>query len=71
VKGSVNVPLFVEDDDRSISGLLKQFAAYGTGGWWMGGGHMKANTCARIARRRCRAAARASPRARMQTRCRG
>jgi rhodanese-related sulfurtransferase len=44
VNGSVNVPLFVLDDDRSFSGLLKQSAAFGTGGWWLGGGHMKSNT---------------------------
>ena len=46
MKGSVNVPLFVNDDDTSFSTLLKQAAAYGTGGWWMGGGHMKMNPCA-------------------------
>ena len=43
MNGSVNVPLFIDDDDRSFSGLLKQAAAYGTGGWWLGGGHMKSN----------------------------
>ena len=43
VTGSVNVPLFVDDDDTSFGTLLKQSAAFGTGGWWLGGGHMKTN----------------------------
>ncbi len=46
MKGSVNVPLFVNDDDTSVTTLLKQAAAFGTGGWWAGGGHMKINPCA-------------------------
>ena len=41
--GSVNVPIFVPDEEVSFSNLLKQSAAFGTGGWWQGGGHMKAN----------------------------
>ena len=43
MKGSVNVPLFVEDSDGSFSGALKQAVAYGTGGFWLGAKHMKAN----------------------------
>ena len=43
MKGSVNVPLFVEDSDGSVSGALKQAVAYGTGGFWLGAKHMKAN----------------------------
>ncbi len=42
----MNVPLFMVDEDTSFSGLLKQAAAYGTGGWWLGGAHMKINSCA-------------------------
>ena len=43
VKGSVNVPLFKVDEDRSLGGLMKQAATFGTGGWWMGGQHMVEN----------------------------
>ena len=39
----MNVPLFVEDDDGSLSGALKQAVAYGTGGFWLGAKHMKPN----------------------------
>jgi len=42
-KGSVHVPLFMVDDDMSVSGLLKQMSAFGMGGWWLGGQHMKPN----------------------------
>lgn len=42
--GSVHVPLFEVDDDMSPAGLLKQMSAYGMGGWWLGGQHMKSNT---------------------------
>lgn len=41
--GSVHVPLFEVDDDMSITGLLKQMSAFGMGGWWLGGQHMKPN----------------------------
>ena len=44
VKSSVRVPLFEVDDDRSLFGLLKQWADFGTGGWWHGTAHTKANT---------------------------
>lgn len=40
---SINVPLFVEDQDRSFSGLMKQASAFGMGGWWLGGTHMIPN----------------------------
>lgn len=43
--GSVHVPLFEVDDDMSPSGLLKQMSAFGMGGWWLGGQHMKPNEC--------------------------
>jgi rhodanese-related sulfurtransferase len=43
VKSSVCVPLFEVDDDRSLFGLLKQWADLGTGGWWHGTAHTKAN----------------------------
>jgi rhodanese-related sulfurtransferase len=41
--GSVNAPVYVNDDSASLGNLMKQLAAFGTGGWWQGGGHMKAN----------------------------
>jgi len=40
---SLDVPLFVIDDDISPGGLLKQMSAFGMGGWWLGGSHMKPN----------------------------
>lgn len=43
VPGSVTVELFQVDDDMSPSGLLKQMSAFGMGGWWLGGQHMKPN----------------------------
>jgi len=43
VKDTVQVPLFVVDDDPSFGGLLKQVSAFGMGGWWLGGKHMKPN----------------------------
>lgn len=43
VPSSVTVPLFVVDDDLSVGGILKQMSAFGMGGWWLGGAHMKAN----------------------------
>ena len=39
----MNVPLFVEDDDGSLVGALKQAVAYGTGGFWRGARHVKPN----------------------------
>lgn len=43
LENAVEVPLFVVDDDASISGLIKQSTALGMGGWWLGGAHMKPN----------------------------
>ncbi|CAG9466051.1 unnamed protein product [Pedinophyceae sp. YPF-701] len=43
VRGAVTVPLFVRDEDLSPGGLLKRASAFGMGGWWLGGAHMKAN----------------------------
>ncbi|GAX84674.1 hypothetical protein CEUSTIGMA_g12095.t1 [Chlamydomonas eustigma] len=44
VIGAVHVPLFVEDPDNSLGGLLKKWAFLGTGGFWLGGSHMMPNT---------------------------
>jgi len=44
VIGATNVPLFMVDDDTSIGGLLKQMSAFGMGGWWLGGQHMRPNS---------------------------
>lgn len=43
IPGSVCVPLFEVDDDMSVQGLLKQMSAFGMGGWWLGGQHMRPN----------------------------
>lgn len=43
VEGAVEVPLFVNDPDRSLGGLVKQATAFGMGGWWLGGSHMILN----------------------------
>lgn len=43
VKGAVEVPLFVPDTSLDPGSLLKQMSAFGMGGWWLGGTHMKAN----------------------------
>lgn len=43
VKGAVEVPLFVPDTSVDPGSLLKQMSAFGMGGWWLGGQHMKAN----------------------------
>lgn len=43
LKDAVAVPLFVVDEDLSPGGLLKQATAFGMGGWWLGGAHMKPN----------------------------
>ncbi len=40
---AVEIPLFVVDDEASISNLIKQATALGMGGWWLGGSHMKPN----------------------------
>ena len=44
VKEAVEVPLFVPDNSLDPSSLLKQMSAFGMGGWWLGGVHMKPNT---------------------------
>eukprot|EP00270_Netrium_digitus_P013129 TRINITY_DN4339_c0_g1_i1.p1 TRINITY_DN4339_c0_g1~~TRINITY_DN4339_c0_g1_i1.p1 ORF type:complete len:255 (-),score=47.72 TRINITY_DN4339_c0_g1_i1:244-1008(-) len=36
VKGSLSVPLFIEDDDSSPVGLIKRQIQFGFGGWWLG-----------------------------------
>lgn len=40
---AVEIPLFVVDDESSITNLIKQATALGMGGWWLGGSHMKPN----------------------------
>lgn len=44
VADAVEVPLFVPDTSLDPSSLLKQMSAFGLGGWWLGGTHMKPNT---------------------------
>lgn len=43
VTDAVEVPLFVPDTSLDPSSLLKQMSAFGLGGWWLGGTHMKPN----------------------------
>jgi rhodanese-related sulfurtransferase len=43
LEGAVEVPLFVVDDDVSLDNFIKQATAFGMGGWWLGGNHMKPN----------------------------
>jgi len=43
IAGAVAVPLFVPDPDNDAGALLKKFATFGTGGWWLGGTHMIPN----------------------------
>lgn len=43
VSDAVEVPLFVPDTSLDPSSLLKQMSAFGLGGWWLGGTHMKPN----------------------------
>jgi rhodanese-related sulfurtransferase len=43
LQGAVEVPLFVLEEEASVGNLIKQSTAFGMGGWWLGGGHMKAN----------------------------
>ena len=40
---AVEVPLFVPDEELSISTLIKKSTAFGMGGWWLGGTHMIPN----------------------------
>ena len=34
---AVEVPLFVPDEEMSVSTLIKKSTAFGMGGWWLGG----------------------------------
>jgi len=43
IKDAVAVPLFEVDDGIDPGSLLKQMSAFGMGGWWLGGSHMKPN----------------------------
>lgn len=43
LENAVEVPLFVLEDDPSVGTLIKQATAFGMGGWWLGGAHMKPN----------------------------
>ena len=43
IQGATAVPLFIIDDEISPGAFLKQASAFGMGGWWLGGKHMKAN----------------------------
>ena len=53
VKGAVVAPIFMNDPDASLVGLLKQATAFGMGGWWLGGRHMIQNPCAGFRPPRC------------------
>jgi hypothetical protein len=44
IAGAVEVPLFVPDTRMELASLLANWAAYGTGGWWLGGAHFTPNT---------------------------
>lgn len=37
------MPLYVPEDEVSFAALLKKATAFGMGGWWIGGTHMKPN----------------------------
>ena len=41
--GAVAVPIFVPDDELTPGSLIKNATAFGMGGWWLGGSHMKPN----------------------------
>ena len=41
--GSVEVPLYIPEDEVSSAAFLKKATAFGMGGWWIGGTHMKPN----------------------------
>ena len=43
VVGSVEVPLYIPEDEVSPAAFLKKATAFGMGGWWIGGTHMKPN----------------------------
>lgn len=43
IEGAVEIPLFLVDDEISVRNLFKQALAFGMGGWWVGGAHMRPN----------------------------
>lgn len=43
VQGSLEVPVYILKEDYSPYGLYQEAAAWGLGGWWMGGRPMKEN----------------------------
>lgn len=43
VEGAVEVPLYIAEDEVSPGAFLKNATAFGMGGWWIGGQHMKPN----------------------------
>ncbi|KAG2429194.1 hypothetical protein HYH02_014127 [Chlamydomonas schloesseri] len=43
ITGAVEVPMFLEDEEVSLSSFIKRASAFGMGGWWLGGGHMVPN----------------------------
>ena len=43
VDGAVNIPIFEVEDELSFNAFLKKASAFGMGGWWLGGTHMKPN----------------------------
>jgi hypothetical protein len=40
----LQVPIFVVEESNDIQSLMKKSSAFGMGGWWLGGSHMKPNT---------------------------
>jgi rhodanese-related sulfurtransferase len=43
VVGATEVPIFIEEESNDFESLLKKSSAFGMGGWWLGGTHMKPN----------------------------
>lgn len=39
----MEVPLYIPEDEVSPGAFLKKATAFGMGGWWIGGTHMKPN----------------------------
>lgn len=37
------MPIFVVEESNDIQSLMKKSSAFGMGGWWLGGSHMKPN----------------------------
>ncbi|KAI8471986.1 MAG: Rhodanese-like domain-containing protein [Monoraphidium minutum] len=44
IDGAVAVPLFLPEERSDLASMLKRFSTWATGGWWLGGTHMVANT---------------------------